>query len=176
MKFNLKLIMELGKDRDKVLDLACQKGVEEITKFFYNKLEERINQRLYTLDQLKRMGHPYAKKYYHTTPSLETLLEAVGYKGVSLGRISKQSGTLYQALKKETKKEAKKYVGRVYIDTLQVKYAKYVFYGTKYLVARPLHWALVAKYKDEMLKTFYKFVSDYLKKYVQKEKQVIKAG
>lgn len=142
----------------KALQEGITAGVNAVTDFLYEKFQERLKYRFFSLKELKQLDHPYARRHYNKSffnINLSTLLNDTGIYEVPLGIINKQSGNLLSALKKEIQITSLKGSGRVFINFDQVPYAKYVFYGTKYLIARPIHLAILITYQNFIKQKFY---------------------
>lgn len=152
-----------------------KKGAEEACRktesFIYEQFYNRMKQRVYSLELLKRLDHPYAKRHYpFGTPIDERLLAARGIYDVPLGIINKQSGKLLASLKREHKATEKEAEVKVWISKDATKYVKFVFFGTKKMIARPLHIAIVAKYGEDIIKIFGKtFVKKFVERKVKKK-------
>jgi len=149
---------------------AFSRALTEVTNFLENCFRERLQVRYFSLNELRRMGHPYARRHYHFGKIGLTNLEKYalslkyrkGYKGVLLSIINRQTGRLEDSLRKETKiSYAGISYGRVYIDTVAVRYAPYVFFGTNRLIPRPIHLLVKAENEKEVIGRFKRLLGYY---------------
>lgn len=114
------------------------------TEVLFQKVRISASLTDHSLKDLRRLNHPYSTS-------------AAG-RLHPMNLVHRQSSTLYDSIKKETTLSWWRKVGRVYIDTSQAPYAKYVLFGTSYMKSRDfLHSAYnnsLTDLKKEVRKTF----------------------
>ena len=161
-------------DIEKALLTSFREALEKTAEFLEQCFRERIQVRFYSLKELRRRGHPYARRHYSfgaiSSADLEryalSLKYRRGFTGVRLDIINRQSGELEDSLKKEIHFSPTGISrARVYIDTAKVPYAPFVFWGTSKMIPRPIHLLVKAESEKDVVATFrrvfaYKF---YLK-------------
>ncbi len=148
---------------------SLKEGTEKTANLVLDVFLNLLKTRYYTLAQLKRMGHPYARRHYVSDFAPEQLIEAVGFRGVDLGIINKQTGRLVKAVRREVKVSKNESEARVLVDNNLVKYAPFVFFGTKKLIARPLHQTIALTRHATFTEIFFKY---FIKRLVRDKKTI----
>lgn len=162
---------------DKVLLMASKFALGRVLDYLELKFAHRIKQRHYTLSQLRKLGHPYARRYYGSINNLKAILNLMkqgNVHKVRLDVISKQSGKLSLKIRRKIVTVSLTRVeGKVYLDDSGVKYSKYVFFGTKRLIARPIHLLVKEQEGENALLRFNKHFARSFKSLAKKYKKTI---
>lgn len=138
---------------ERIMNIASLSALNMVVNYVEKKFKGRLSQRFYTISQLKRMKHPYARRHY----PLGYSLYKPGKAGVRLDIINKQTGKLLSRVRKEiVGKTREEMVGRVYIDPAGLDYIKYVFFGSSILIARPIHLLVKVEEEENAVKIYAK--------------------
>jgi len=182
---NLQILLEY-KDVVQALTKAVERALIMTTSFIETEFRERLSVRYFSLKQLRKLGHPYAKKHYRGLTFSPSELERFaislkyrrGYAGVPLSVINRQSGELESNLKKEIILNTPgPLYGRVYIDTNAVRYARYVFFGTSILIPRPIHLLVKSEIETNVRAYFKRLVTTYFKRELRTvKKKLLQSG
>jgi len=148
---------------EKALLTSFREALEKTAEFLEQCFRERLQVRYYSLKELKKMGHPYARRHYSFegigSANLEryalSLKFRKGFRNVRLDIINRQSGELEDSLKSEVHfSPTGMSRARVYIDTTKVPYAPFVFWGTSKMIPRPIHLLVKAESEKDAIATF----------------------
>jgi len=108
------------------------------TELLFQKVRTAASLTDHSLKDLRKLDHPYSTSSNRKLHPMDM--------------IHTQSGTLYDNIKKETTLSWWRKVGRVYIDTKNVPYAKYVLFGTSYMESRDFLYSSYANSLEDLRK------------------------
>lgn len=158
----MKVVLRQNFDPTTRLANAVNKASQVILDMIENDLKAMIDREFYTLEQLEKMGHPYATKHFGGRISIRGMAPLSLNNPQLYQRISKHTGGFNNVVYKKhnliTKADLYGFakLGEVGFDISKgPSYVKYVVLGTKKLVPRPLpYFYLFAKRKQliELLK------------------------
>lgn len=158
----MKVVLRQNFDPTTRLANAVNKASQVILDMIENDLKAMIDREFYTLEQLEKMGHPYATKHFGGRISIRGMAPLSLNNPQLYQRISKHTGGFNNVVYKKhnliTKADLYGFakLGEVGFDISKgPSYVKYVALGTKKLVPRPLpYFYLFTKRKQliELLK------------------------
>lgn len=158
----MKVVLKQNFDPTTRLANAVNKASQVILDMIENDLKAMIDREFYTLEQLEKMGHPYATKHFGGRISIRGMAPISLSNPQLYQRISKHTGGFNNVVYKKhnliTKADLYGFakLGEVGFDISKgPSYVKYVVLGTKKLVPRPLpYFYLFTKRKQliELLK------------------------
>ena len=162
MQMRMKMTITYS-DLGKALLTSFKEALEKTAEFLEQCFRERLQVRVYSLKELRRRDHPYARRQYGFGEIASADLERYalslkyrrGFTGVRLDVINRQTGELEDSLEKEIHfSPAGLSRVRVYIDTTKVPYAPFVFWGTSKMIPRPIHLLVKAESEKDAIATF----------------------
>ncbi|MEM1667935.1 MAG: hypothetical protein QXM53_04670 [Thermofilaceae archaeon] len=141
----MKVVLRENFDPTTRLVNAVNKASQVVLDRIEADLKAMIDREFYTLEQLEKMGHPYATKHFGGRISMASMASVALSNPSLYQRISKHTGGFNNVVYKKHNVITKSdlygltKLGEVGFDiTKGPTYVKYVVLGTKKLVPRPL--------------------------------------
>lgn len=120
--------------------LRLRRAIEQAGETLHVAVREQAGLTDHSLAELRRMGHPYAKRLaVDSGPHADDL-------------VHKQSGNLYRSIEKETRLWSGGFRVAVGVKASAVPYIRYLLYGTSKMRPRNFLDAAGAKVKDRILR------------------------